>query len=257
MPMPYRYLFRVSDEVFEALTPIVADKPTQSVPTDLGFFRQDDEREGNNLPIEADRIFVFDPNLTLGEMAKGYRIFASEESLNEVPARRYKIPDQEQDFKTVFLHARILNPGQFDPRIEVWIKTVSNSKQDNEKLSITFDRPEIPLSFSSALLGGLLFVLQNTQRNVPLLICSSSELLARTLVKERELSENNILDSKFPLIKAVVAMLKERVARVQFKKVSDNLAKFLTNIPNLPIEIDTEIDIMFESPGVLLSLGMK
>ncbi|KAJ7822344.1 hypothetical protein B0H14DRAFT_2370795 [Mycena olivaceomarginata] len=55
----------------------------------------DEEREGNNLPIEADRIFVFDPTLTLSEMAKGYRIFAVEESLNEVPARRYKIPGQK------------------------------------------------------------------------------------------------------------------------------------------------------------------
>jgi hypothetical protein len=123
---------------------------------------------------------------------------------------------------TVFIHARVLRAGEFEPLLEVMIKTVTDNTQQNETLSVTFDRPEIPLTFSLALLGGLLFALQNTQRNVPLLIFSSSEILARTLVKERPKFENDMVRPNFILLKAVFAALNERVACIQFKKVTDN-----------------------------------
>jgi hypothetical protein len=49
---------------------------------------------------------------------------------------------------------------------------------------LTFDRPEIPLTFTSALLGWLLLILQDTPRNMPLLTCSSSDFLSRALIKK-------------------------------------------------------------------------
>jgi ribonuclease HI len=44
-----------------------------------------------------------------------------------------------------------------------------------------------------------------------------------------------------------------RVAKTQFKKVVDNLAKVSTNEIIEPVEIDTEVDLTFENPGMLLS----
>jgi hypothetical protein len=216
-----------------------------------------DEMEGNEMPLEADRIFVFDPNLTLTNMNDGFRIFAFEESLNEIPVRRTKIPGPQPTLVTVFLHARILHAGEFEPLIEVVIRTVTATTDDTEALAITFDRTEIPKTFSSALLGGLIFILQNTERNVPLLICFSSDFLIRALVKERKKFENDLLDPKFTLLKAVFARLNERVARVSFKKVTDNQAKLPTQLMIRGVEIDTEIDIMFENPGIPLAQGSQ
>ncbi|KAJ7096187.1 hypothetical protein C8R44DRAFT_749032 [Mycena epipterygia] len=177
-----------------------------------------EELECNDKVLEDDQVTEFDQNFTLSNMSDGFRIFAFEESLNKIPARRFKIPGPRPTIMTVFLHAHILHAGQFEPSLEVMIKTVMDNSQENKTLSLTFDRPEILLNFSSALLGGLLFVLQNTQRNVPLLICSSSEFLAGTLVKERENFENDLLDPKFRLLNAVFAGLNERVTRIQFKE---------------------------------------
>jgi hypothetical protein len=122
-----------------------------------------DELESNKKPLQADQIMVFDPNFTLSNMADGFRIFAFEESLHEIATRRSKIFGAQPTLMTVFLHAHVLHAGQFEPLLEVMIKTVIDNTQQNETLSVTFDRPEIPLTFSSALLGGLLFVLQNTE----------------------------------------------------------------------------------------------
>lgn len=52
-------------------------------------------------------------------MASGFQIFAFEESLDDIPTRRYKVPGQEPGQTTIFLHARILRPGQFNPMVEV------------------------------------------------------------------------------------------------------------------------------------------
>jgi hypothetical protein len=62
-----------------------------------------------------------------------------------------------------------------------------------------------------------------------------------------------MLRPNFRLLKAVFAALNERVARIQFKKVTDNQAKFLTHTQMRPIEINTEIDLMFECPGIPIS----
>jgi hypothetical protein len=77
------------------------------------------------------------------------------------------------------------------------------------------------------------------------------------LIKERQNNENNILDPKFRLLGAVFAMLNERVACIQFKKVSDNRALFLRSESICIVEIDTEIDLMFDCPGILISQGSQ
>jgi hypothetical protein len=217
----------------------------------------EEELQWNNQTIETDKMMVFDPNFTLAEMGSGFRIFAFEDSLSTIPARRYKLPGPVANLMTVFLDARVLKPGEFDPRLKVMIKTETNLVQKSEILCLTFDRPDIPVTFSSALLGGLLWILQNTQKNVPLLVCSSSEFLLRVLVKERQKFENNILDPRFLLLRAVFAKVNERVARIQFKKVSNNHESYVWSDPSLTIQIDSEIDLMFECPGVFLSQGSQ
>jgi hypothetical protein len=66
-----------------------------------------------------------------------------------------------------------------------------------------------------------------------------------------------MLDPNFQPFKAVFAALNERVDRIQFKKVTDNQAKFLTQTQRQDVEIDTEIDLMFECPGIPLSHGSQ
>jgi hypothetical protein len=215
------------------------------------------EHDLNNKKIETDEVMIFDPNFTLTNMAEGFRIFASEDSLTGVSARKSKLNEPDPPLLTIFLHASIENPGEFEPTIRLTIKAVTNTKENSEILSLSFDKPEIPVTFQSALLGGLLFVLQNTKRNVPMLVCSSSEFLLQILITQRQKWEANILDPKFHLIRAVFAALNERVARIQLKKVSLNKAKFLTSEQIRSIEIDTEIDLRFECPGVPLSQGFS
>jgi hypothetical protein len=92
--------------------------------------------------------------------------FAFEESLTEILTKRYKIPGQIPSMTTVFLHARILRQGQFEPSIEIMIKILTDAGQESEVLSLTFDKPEIPLTFSSALLGGLLYIYYRILREI-------------------------------------------------------------------------------------------
>jgi hypothetical protein len=75
---------------------------------------------------------------------------------------------------------------------------------------------------------------------MPLLICSASYFLARTLIKERVKFENDMLEPNFRLLKSVLAMLNERVARTQFKNVSDNPARPLPNDRSIPVQIDRD-----------------
>lgn len=158
---------------------------------------------------------------------------------------------------TFFLHAQILHPGHYKPEIRLRCTRASKTSQESMTLSMTFDRPNIPLTYTSGLLGGLILILQNAPKNTPLLICTSADYLLRMLVTEREKYENDLLNPLFPLIKSTIALLNERVAHTQFSKVSENPAKLLEGEPVQEVEINTEIDLMFESPGMLLSRGSQ
>ncbi|KAJ7251652.1 hypothetical protein C8J57DRAFT_1238476 [Mycena rebaudengoi] len=71
------------------------------------------ELECNNQPIETNQIMVFDPNFLLSDMTNDFRIFAFEESLTEISARRYKFPGHQPGLTTVFLNARSTYPPEF------------------------------------------------------------------------------------------------------------------------------------------------
>jgi hypothetical protein len=124
----------------------------------------DEEQQGNNSPIQPDIAMTFDPNIVLSNLENGFRIFATEDSPNEISTTRYKTPlKEEPDLKTIFLHARILHPGEFEPTIEVVMSTETDGAPPRLVLSLTFDVSGIPLTFASALLGGVIFILQNTE----------------------------------------------------------------------------------------------
>jgi hypothetical protein len=89
----------------------------------------DEEQECNNLPITADRPMVFDPNFVLSHTESGFRIFAFEESLHGIPARIFKIPGDEPNLLTVFLHAFVLHPGEFEPIAKLNVKKISDLAQ--------------------------------------------------------------------------------------------------------------------------------
>jgi hypothetical protein len=48
-----------------------------------------EEGQLNKMSIDADRVMTFDANFTLENIGGGFRIFAVEELLDEIPARRY------------------------------------------------------------------------------------------------------------------------------------------------------------------------
>ena len=78
----------------------------------------DQERQWNEQPLATDRITVYDPDFSLSGMTSGFRIFAFEESLNVIPAKRYTILGDEPQLTTAFLHAKIFHPGEFQPVID-------------------------------------------------------------------------------------------------------------------------------------------
>lgn len=71
---------------------------------------------------------------------------------------------------------------------------------------------------------------------------------------ERTKLENDMIDPKFRLLKAVIVLLNERVARGEFKNVSDNRATKVNLDQRRLVEVDSEIDLMFECPGILFTL---
>jgi hypothetical protein len=83
----------------------------------------DKELECNKKPIETDARMFFDPNFSVSTLENGFRIFAFEDSLNKILARRYKLTGPDPSLMTVFLYAYIVRPGEFDPTVKVMIKT--------------------------------------------------------------------------------------------------------------------------------------
>jgi hypothetical protein len=65
-------------------------------------------------------------------MTEGFRIFAFEDSLHEIPARRPKLPGVQPTIMTVFLHARVDRRAEFEPLPEVLIKMVTDTIEENK-----------------------------------------------------------------------------------------------------------------------------
>ncbi|KAJ6601985.1 hypothetical protein DFH09DRAFT_1069528 [Mycena vulgaris] len=68
-----------------------------------------------------------------------------------------------------------------------------------------------------------------------------------------------MLDPNFLLFKAVFAALNERVAQTQFKQATNMFPVILgiDSCSQLEVEIDTQIDLMFSCPGILISQGSQ
>jgi hypothetical protein len=150
-----------------------------------------------------------------------------------------------------------VNAGQHNTEIRVSIVSEINDQRKHEFARMNFDKPNIQQSFPNALLGRVLYTLQKCPRNQPLLFCASSDVLLRILVKDRNQNNEDITNPSFDLLQAVIAALKEHSARVQFKKIASNPAKCASNSTMSEIEIETEVDVSFNSPGILLSGGTQ
>jgi secreted Zn-dependent insulinase-like peptidase len=130
---------------------------------------------------------------------------------------------------TLYLDAHTVRPGQ--SKLKVMIFKITTEQETHETLNMSFDIPDTTHSFSAGLLRGILHILQNTSLNTLLTICSSSDYLAKSLVTERSVFENDMLHSNSAVIKSVVASLNERTGRVCFKRIKENPAKNLRNDP--------------------------
>jgi hypothetical protein len=65
----------------------------------------------------------------------------------------------------------------------------------------------------------------------------------------------DMLNPGFELLQAVFAASNERSGRIQFKKVETNPAKCALSLTKINLVIDTEIDLMFNCPGIPISCG--
>ncbi|KAJ6563260.1 hypothetical protein DFH09DRAFT_1082320 [Mycena vulgaris] len=179
--------------------------------------------------------------------------------MNEIAARRQGQLEPPPNLTTAFVHIKVMRAGQYDPQIIARFKIVSDGLEEDATVHLTFDNPTIKMNFKSGILGATLSLLQKIPSNAPSLLCSTSDFLLKTLIKERLKSENNMLDPNFPLFKAVFAALNERVARTQFKQTMDTFPASLDLDTDLcpPLEVDTQLDLMFSCPGILISQGSQ
>ncbi|KAJ6506347.1 hypothetical protein C8R47DRAFT_1192275 [Mycena vitilis] len=202
---------------------------------------------------------TFDPSLRLTDMSHGFRIFASEDHPKTTCTKRRR--SQQVDglqHMDVYLHAKILRAGEANSEmVALILKRDALGIETKEALRLTFSTLEVHASFNTCLLGGLLHVLLETPNNVPLNIYSPSTFLGKTLVTERQKSENNMLNANFQLIKCTIAAMQERTGRTRLARVRANPAIEMRTQSATPITVDTDIDVMFVTPGVRLQEGTQ
>jgi hypothetical protein len=177
--------------------------------------------------------------------------------MNDIVARRQPQLEPLPEQITAFVHIKVLRAGQYDPQIIARFKIISNELNEDATVTLTFDEPSIKINFRSGILGVALTLLQKIPHDAPLLLCSSSDFLLKTLIKERTKSENDVLDPSFLLFKALFATLNERTARTQFKQTKITFPVTLSIDLYPPLEVDTQIDLMFSCPGILISQGSQ
>ena len=216
-----------------------------------------EELEATRNEIKIDEPMTYDPNFRLNSTTNGWRIFAEDDSMHEIPAQRQLRLEPAPDQITAFIHIKVLRAGQYDPQIMARFKIVSDVINEDATVNLTFDDPSIKTNFRSGILGATLTVLQKIPYNTPLLLCSSSDFLLKTLIKKRTKSENDMLDPSFQLFKAVFAALNERVATTRFMQTTITFPVPADIYSHPPLEVDTQIDLMFSCPGILISQGSQ
>jgi hypothetical protein len=217
--------------------------------------RNEQQEHGDDLE-DGDDVVTFDPEFRLTDFSHGYRIFASEDHTTSISTKRHRSLNPDPTNLEVFLHAKIIHPGEAHAQVLALILIRKNLEiQMKDSLLLASDNLELYPSFNTGILGGLLYVLLNTPLSVPLIIHSRSKFLGSTLVTNRTDSESNPLDPNYQLIKCAITALQERTGRTWFKKSHINPAVELKNLQGTPTTLDTETDMMFTSPGMLLKDG--
>ncbi|KAJ7937841.1 hypothetical protein B0H13DRAFT_2302314 [Mycena leptocephala] len=176
---------------------------------------------------EQDTPLSFDPNIRLSDLSHGFRIFAFEDHLLNLPAIRYMAPKDQEMGLEVYLHARLKYPGEVRTKMHLMLQVHKNNQVTMDaSLLLSFTDKNISPSITAAILGGMFYVAQELPKDVPLTVHCSSGLL-------------------------VIATLQERSGRILFKKTDSNPAATLINLAPTPVELDTKSDLMFSNPGFL------
>ncbi|KAJ7798043.1 hypothetical protein B0H13DRAFT_1933855 [Mycena leptocephala] len=164
----------------------------------------------------------------------------------------------------VYLHAKIFHPreehAQMHAMLLVQPKPTANAQSEvkmRESLIVSFPDTKVDPSFNTAILAGLLHALRELPQDTTLTVHRCSNFLGKALVTDGTNYENNLLGPHYQLIKCVVSALQERSGKVYFKKVDTNPAVGLQNLNPTPTTVDTQSDIMFCTPGILLMEGSQ
>ncbi|KAK7041280.1 hypothetical protein R3P38DRAFT_2512287 [Favolaschia claudopus] len=140
--------------------------------------------------------------------------------------------------------------------VSIKSKTSTSTFLD-ECLHLSFLDLDVEPSFQAALLGGLLYALQNAPLSVAATILCPSSFLGSVFVTNRTVYENNALHPNFSIIKSIIALLQERSARTYFKVETFQGSCKANSSDCLSVSLDTQPDLMFTSPGILLNTGSQ
>lgn len=201
---------------------------------------------------------TFDPDFRVTDISHGFRIFAFDDHITQFAAKCNNLPDPNYTTVDVYLHAKVNNPGQMS--VEMQVMQLVQSKDNvmlRDTFLLSFPEQRMYASFNTTMLGGMLHIVCKLPKNIPLTVHTSSSFLGKVLVTNRVGMENNPLLPNYHLITCVISALQERSGRVHIKKVDINPAATLGILNLTPTAIDTQPDLMFCSPGILLERGSQ
>jgi hypothetical protein len=215
----------------------------------------DEEVTLNKNVTILENTFTFDPDFRLKTLEQGMRIFADNTCSTRYPTRRID-PGTDKPQKTIYLYTKLHNVKDHEPLLDVGIRIDQPQKAGkNERFHLTLDDEKIPLNSKTAWLAALLLALEKTDRDDPILICSTSETLVYLFVKKQELYANGMVDPCFKLYKVALSLLQERTRRVKFKNIKEQVASTSHGEEFEDWIIECQSDITFELPGIALHAG--
>ncbi|KAJ7091776.1 hypothetical protein C8R44DRAFT_647200 [Mycena epipterygia] len=148
----------------------------------------------NMINHNQDAELTFDPDYRLTGLSQGFRIFAFEDHMTQVPTKQFKLPQAESTTHDVYLHAKIKHPGQAHAKMEVMLLVRTRDNPDvlmKHLLLLSFLDKKILPSFNTVILGGLLYIVRELSQDIPLNIHCCSNFLGKALVTNHNDSENN------------------------------------------------------------------
>ncbi|KAK7046865.1 hypothetical protein R3P38DRAFT_3346454 [Favolaschia claudopus] len=215
-----------------------------------------EEEQLANKGVGDDKTLTFDPDYRLTDMSHGFRIFASDDYLQQTAAKRYGSLLTNGDELEAQIHARVSKPGQANSEMTALIHLRQPNQVDQTlALRLSFTEWDLYPSFNTALLGGLLHIISSTPLNTPLKVFTTSDFLGKTFVKNRCDIEKHPLEPNFRLVQTVISRLNERTARTRFTQSKVTDAFLLQHLPPHTILLDAASDLMFSLPGIRLKAG--